>query len=149
MKSHAVKNHHLGSHSRGKKETPALMSVIEAMLALWRDTMSLETWKESWAGLTPLEAWIENQRDSRKKFPQTQRSENDKAYFYHAALPHITREQISLKFHNGSIVLTIDRAESPHRKSYSSQHSRCIRRAFTLPVHIDGKAIKAVFREDV
>ena len=147
MKSHAIKHHHFGNHSRRKNGAPALMSVIEAMLAPWRGITPLETWKESWAGLTPLEAWIENQRTLRKDFPHTQHSENDEAYFYHVALPHITHEQISLKFHNGSIVLTIGRAESQHGKSYSSQHSRCIRRAFTLPVHIDGKAIKAVLRE--
>jgi len=173
-RSHAVKTPHanhtsqctpkklqvVNLHSRPpvqdsvKKDAPAFLTwpshLFEMMLSPWQQAKPRETWKESWSGFTPLEAWVQNRRAGGKPiFPRTESKETAKAYLYKVELPGIAREQIALKVQDGTIMLKAEISEEQKKKDYYYQHSSLIYRAFTLPVYTNGEAITAEWRDEI
>ena len=101
-----------------------------------------------WRNAVPMASWMDNGRvGGTLAFPRTDSEETDTEYTYKVSMPGVSRDQVALHFQNGAIMLRIEESEDQREKGYHYRHARSVRRAFTLPVYTDARAITAKLKE--
>jgi|GEM_PF-6283340 len=144
----------LHSNAPSEKKDPPFLAwpshLFDMMLMPLRSFTPRQTWKASWNGLTPLEAWIENSRNNDNSVvPKTESKETASAYLYRVELPDISRDKIALRIHNRTLILNVEEAENQIKRSSRYQPSRSLRCVFAVPAYTNSAATKAELKSGI